>query len=331
MNQVKYSVIVPVFNVEKYIGDCIESILKQSITNFELILVDDASTDNSLDIINRYKNDKRVKIYSNKKNVGVSETRNYGISVSSGEYIIFVDSDDYVSEHLLEKINNYDQDIIYYDYFEVDDVTGEKKRKKTCNDSYNKIKKINISSVSLCACRKKIYEDFDIKFPKNLVHEDDEVSYRLAFHSKNCGYIEEPLYHYRVNRSGSIMSNKTCTMIHDLFIVTKRNIDYFSKIMNYDDFAFFVREICVEKFFDYLIYEICYEKKYKDLIKYKRFVIKTLNNTKINWHKSKYFETKNMILNFFRRSLKYCLFLTLYYAKPFRTIIMNKINHSNIN
>lgn len=98
----KFSVIVPVYNVEKYLKECIESILKQTYENFELIIVNDGSTDSSVDVIKSF-DDKRIRFFDC-TNSGVAVARNFGISKCTGDYFIFVDSDDTINEHLLEKI-----------------------------------------------------------------------------------------------------------------------------------------------------------------------------------------------------------------------------------
>ena len=100
----KVSIIVPVYNTEKYIRKCIESILRQTYRKFELIIIDDGSTDSSLSIINEFL-DERIKIIS-KKNEGVSATRNLGLDVASGEYILFIDSDDWIEQDMLEVLIN---------------------------------------------------------------------------------------------------------------------------------------------------------------------------------------------------------------------------------
>ena len=109
---VKFSIIVPVYNVEKYLEDCLDSILKQTYDDFEVIVVNDGSTDNSQKVIDNYaKRDNRIKAFK-KKNGGVSDARNYGISKAKGEYFIFVDSDDTINDKLLEKL---DKEIKKYD------------------------------------------------------------------------------------------------------------------------------------------------------------------------------------------------------------------------
>lgn len=106
MNNKKVSVIIPIFNSEKFLKKCIESVISQNYENIEILLINDGSTDNSLDICNYYKlHDKRIKII-NKKNTGVSDCRNIGISISTGKYIIFVDSDDYIHPDYIEILVN---------------------------------------------------------------------------------------------------------------------------------------------------------------------------------------------------------------------------------
>ena len=115
------SIIVPVYNVEKYLERCIESILAQTFTDFELILVDDGSCDKSKDICNYYeKKDFRVKVIS-KSQEGVSRARNVGIEYAKGEFILFSDSDDYVEadwcEKLLKSITTFSTDLLFLLYF----------------------------------------------------------------------------------------------------------------------------------------------------------------------------------------------------------------------
>lgn len=108
----KYSVIVPIYNREKSIKKCVDSILRQSEKDFELILVDDGSTDNSLKICKDFeKTDNRI-IVIHKENGGVSSARNAGIDVARGKYVVFVDSDDYVDNNYLEILSSKDADLV---------------------------------------------------------------------------------------------------------------------------------------------------------------------------------------------------------------------------
>lgn len=119
------SVIVPVYNVEKYLRQCIESIKMQTFENWELILVDDGSLDNSGSICDEYaQSDNRIKVV-HKENGGVSTARNFGLAIAAGKYISFIDSDDYIVpkffEIMLEKLLTYKADIVRCGFYEFND------------------------------------------------------------------------------------------------------------------------------------------------------------------------------------------------------------------
>lgn len=122
---IKVSIIIPVYNVEKYIHKCLETIIQQQFNDMEIIVINDGSTDNSLNIINKFaKIDKRI-VVINKENEGVSVARNIGIDVSQGEYVMFIDSDDWIEEGAIEiiytsAIEN-KADIVYFDFYNVVD------------------------------------------------------------------------------------------------------------------------------------------------------------------------------------------------------------------
>lgn len=123
----KVSIIVPVYNVEKYVERCIESIIKQSYKNLEIILIDDGSKDNSGKICDEYaQKDNRIKVI-HKKNGGLSDARNTGLNIADGEYICFIDSDDYIHKDLvkdnLEKLIQQKADMICFNRFVIN---GEK-------------------------------------------------------------------------------------------------------------------------------------------------------------------------------------------------------------
>ena len=113
------SIIVPIFNAEKYINKCIDSLLNQTKKELEIILVNDGSTDNTENIIKNYK-DKRIKYYKN-KNQGIGKSRNFGITKATGKYIMFIDSDDYIEDNacelLFEKAEKDNLDIVICDFY----------------------------------------------------------------------------------------------------------------------------------------------------------------------------------------------------------------------
>lgn len=119
--RMKISVIVPVYNSEKYVGRCVDSIIAQTYQNWELILVDDGSTDNSLSILQEYENhDSRIKVI-HQNNEGPGIARNTGIINAIGDYIVFVDSDDRISEDYFDLLSKKNEDVVFIDVDQVDE------------------------------------------------------------------------------------------------------------------------------------------------------------------------------------------------------------------
>lgn len=179
MKKNKYSIIVPVYNVEKLLNKCIDSILEQTYDNFELILVNDGSTDDSKKIIDSYK-DKRI-IRINQENMGVSDARNKGIKKATGDYLVFIDSDDYVEKDLLSNINKSisDEDVFryqirrIYNNGNISDYHEEEFTKLIGKDAFRKI--VNYHYVEI-ACSYIIKRDYFMKnnfsFVCGKLHED---------------------------------------------------------------------------------------------------------------------------------------------------------------
>ena len=216
MENIKISVIVPVYNVEKYIRQCLESIVNQTYSNLEIIVVNDGSSDNSSKIINEYVKDKRIKII-NTENKGVSFARNLAIKNSTGEYISFVDSDDYIKldayETLIKKLQ--DEDILIFNYGRFENSTGELiKENYVSNDEMQEspkeysylYAKINHS------CWNKLYKadylkKYNFKFLE-ILYEDVFFNLEVIYSTNNIKIINETLYYYRVNRKDSIMGSR---------------------------------------------------------------------------------------------------------------------------
>ncbi|MGL5989248.1 glycosyltransferase [Cetobacterium sp.] len=183
----KISIIVSVYNVEKYLTKCIDSILAQIFTDFELILINDGSSDNCGDILDEYaKKDNRIRVI-HKKNEGCSAARNDGIKVAKGEYIGFVDSDDYINQNMYREMyelmkNNDKFDVIQCGILRIDSVN---------NSNYESIfKKPNyVSSVWSKLLKKSLITQYKIEFPlKSCMGED------LAFTEKYMSVSKEMWY-----------------------------------------------------------------------------------------------------------------------------------------
>lgn len=214
------SIIVPVFNTEKYLEKCIGSILDQSFTGLELILVNDGSTDSSLDICKKYTEiDKRIKII-NKKNGGAAQARNIAIEQSQGEYIAFVDSDDYIHADfikiLLENAKNKNADISACNYF---CVYNEKRIIERANkpaikdfDNIEAVRDLLLenSTLETILCNKlfkrSLFIDNNLRLIEGEIYEDTRLLYKLAYFSKLITFTNRPLYYY-LQRDGSVMNH----------------------------------------------------------------------------------------------------------------------------
>lgn len=217
------SIIVTVFNLEEYISDCLESIRAQDFTDFEVIIINDGSTDRSEKIINNFLEDKRFKIYST-DNRGVSEARNIALDLSLGRYIIFVDGDDIITKNCLStsmsSIGN--NDILVFNYKKLS--TAGLVSNLSYDSNHLRSKSIDTLCIEAIALEPnpwgKFYksEVFDnIKYPEGLLYEDYAVFYKL-FKGRKINFIDDELYIYRI-RNGSIMRSFNKRRIEDKKII----------------------------------------------------------------------------------------------------------------
>ena len=211
----KISVIVPVYNVEAYVGECIDSILKQTYENLEIILVDDGSTDSSGRICDEYaKKDSRVKVY-HKENGGLSDARNYGIEKSSGDFLSFIDGDDWIDKDMYSKMietsikDNSDIVVcgITKDYVgrSVDSHSIDE-----CISGYDALKRMFYGkNLNHSACdkiyKKRVFDN--VRFPKGEIYEDLRTTYKSVINANTVSTIKNCFYHYRM-REGSISKGK---------------------------------------------------------------------------------------------------------------------------
>ncbi|MBQ8534727.1 MAG: glycosyltransferase [Bacilli bacterium] len=233
------SIIVPVYNMEKYIDKCINSIINQTYKNIEIIIVDDGSTDKSSKIIDKYKKiDKRVKVY-HKKNGGLADARNYGLEKATGEYIGFVDSDDYIENNMYKKLYNnlikYKADISVVNYnlvYEKD--FNYKKNFKEISDKLIILNKIETIKLLLDDNKfgnyawNKLYkrELFNnIKYPIGRKMEDLGTTYKIIEKCNRIVYDPIPLYNY-LQRNNSIVNTINLSFFEDTYILTYERFIY---------------------------------------------------------------------------------------------------------
>ena len=205
----KVSIIVPVYNVEKYLDKCLKSLVNQTLKDIEIIIVNDDSPDNSDKIIAKYAHDyNNIKAYK-KKNGGISAARNYGIKKATGEYIAFVDSDDYITYDMYEKMYNKAKggnfDIVVCDLNYVYEDSDKIVRVSSgLNHDTTNIREVMINNYP--AVWNKIFKrklfDIGVEFKKGIWYEDVEFMYRILPYVKSIGVIKEPFNQY-LQRKGS--------------------------------------------------------------------------------------------------------------------------------
>jgi len=231
---IKVSVIVPVYNVEKYIDKCLESLVNQTLEEIEIIVVNDGSSDSSQKIIDKY-----VKKYPNKlksyikENGGQGDARNYGLAKASGEFIGYVDSDDYVELDMFQKMYehacNNKSDVVICG----NNVVDENYDVLSFESAYSYKNKLDIFNNLLMGkmgvwnkiYKKNIIVKNGIKFRTKVWYEDLDFTAKLMFLSPNISFVDEPLYCY-LNRNGSTMNNNNITRNLEILLSFDELIKY---------------------------------------------------------------------------------------------------------
>lgn len=225
MNKIKeVSIIIPVYNIKKYLRQCLDSVINQSFQNTEIIIINDCSTDGSYNIIEEYqKKYPDISVVSLEKNLGLGNARNEGLKIATGKYIVFIDSDDWVKpdyiEILYSNITKYNCDLIIANHYTFDDKTKYLKPFNHPDMFYNFIidsaenKQKILTLRMIWSVWNKIYDrNFllknDIYFKTNKM-EDILFIYETVLKSAGFMFIKDATYYYRINRKDSIMYNKT--------------------------------------------------------------------------------------------------------------------------
>lgn len=216
----KVTIIVPVYNVEKYLNECLDSLICQTIDDFEVICVNDGSTDNSKDILNDYQNSYPfVKVINHENNKGLSAARNTGIMNATGEYILFIDSDDYILVETCEKLYKYaketDSDVVFYNLTFLNDYeNGFIRNEQIKNDypgvysgiglfaMYQKEKCPKVESVRQFL-RRSFVTNNRLYFREGIIHEDILYYFNVCIRANRAVDLNESLYIYR-QRGNSI-------------------------------------------------------------------------------------------------------------------------------
>ena len=218
----KVSVIVPFYNVEKYIEKCLESLVNQTLQDIEIIIVNDGSKDNSKKIVQKYIERYPQKIkYLEKENGGLSDARNYAIPHATGEYVAFLDSDDYVElntyEEMYDIAEKENSDMVECDFIWEYPNKSKEDIGIIYKGKYEAIEKIRVVAWNKLI-KRNILEETKIQFPKGYRYEDVEFTYKLITYLDKISFLKKPCIHY-IQREKSISNtqNERTKEIFDVF------------------------------------------------------------------------------------------------------------------
>lgn len=298
---VKVSVIVPVYNAEKTIEKCLNSLIKQTLDDYEIIVINDGSTDNTKNILDNFKDNEKIKIV-NKNNEGIGKTRNKGITLALGEYITFVDSDDYVDEKMLESYYVFakknDLDLVTSTYNKV--IRGKVIPFPSVKFKIGNVKTSPqiINSIEYGPCAKLYRREMLIKnnilFIENKKYEDMPFVCKALLKSKLVGYLKESYYYYVINNN-----SETTTMDERVFDM----LDILKIIMN--DYK---KEFYLKKEIDFLIIDkttnyMLQQRKQKNKKLRRKFInsgYKFLDDNIKNWKNNKYYKETSLFKRFIK-------------------------------
>jgi len=208
---VKYSIITPCYNSYHLMGKYFDSLENQTYKNFEIIIIDDCSNDDSLNCLYKYKkySNLTITVINNPKNLGPGESRNIGLDHSSGDYILFIDSDDYVEKNMFQTLEKYvnDDSFVVFDYF----INEDKSKQSIMNEQYGIVETKDVlleinTSVWGKVFRKKIIDDNLIRFPDLMRFEDFSFLQEYILKTNEIHYVNEKLYHYVENKKSIVHS-----------------------------------------------------------------------------------------------------------------------------
>lgn len=240
------SIIVPVYNTEKYLDQCIQSVLAQTYTNWELLLVDDGSTDSSGAICDKYaKQDPRLRVF-HKENGGVSSARNLGLDNAKGEWITFVDADDCIERNMLKEMLSQalsdNADYVYCDLlFDYGKYQNYHKAANFAKEHVIMLKNFIRSTWSIiCAALVKveIYQTHKLRFSQDYTYcEDFLFAVKAMFYAHKVAYIPKAYYHYNQLNTASCMQNLTPTQMQHEQAAYMDAIDFFKTQGVYESYA----------------------------------------------------------------------------------------------
>lgn len=239
MQNIKISVVIPVYNVEKYIKECIESVINQTFKDIEIIVANDGSKDNSIKIVEEYLYDKRIKII-NQENGGAASARNIGMKEAKGKYIYFIDSDDFIENNVLEELYKNSEletmDIVFTNFTYYSDKSHKTKKSKFrfpfkdyINKGYYYLYNGEEINVWNRLYKKEFLLKYKFQFIEGIIHEDQDFGFKTTLLADKVKYVENYGYKYRIGREGSVMSSSGKEKNLKAVKILKKEIDNFFK------------------------------------------------------------------------------------------------------
>lgn len=313
---IKVSVIVPVYNVEKYLKKCLDSVVNQTLKDIEIVIVNDGSPDNSELIIDEYTNKYKNILSLKKQNGGLSSARNYGLKHAHGQYVVFLDSDDYIDLNMLKdmyvEVTKRKLDILVCDHYKVyetnDNKTLIKSNLKYSNDD---IKNYIISSpaASLKMFKRNLFDD-DFLFTEGIYYEDLSLMPTFIVKTKKIGFIDKPYYYY-LQRNSSIMHQKEFNKKQlDIFRVLNNIKNIYIKNNIYEDYKKEIEYLYITHLLRTATLRFL---KFGNVEEYLKMINDTMKKEFPNWSKNVYFK---------KSSYKLKLICYLAYNKNYRLLKM---------
>ena len=238
------SIIVPVYNVEAYLDKCLESVVNQSFDNYEVIIINDGSTDKSEEIAQQYTLKYDHVILINQENKGLGGARNTGLKIAQGEYILFVDSDDYIHRDTLMLAYNEamkkQADIVVFGYTIIDELGNIIKTEKGFENAKSTLKE----NRELLMCppvawnkliKKDLFVNSGVQFPDRAWYEDLRTILKLYLHAQSFGFVDKSLYFY-LKRKGSITNALKTDRLIEIVDAVEDLLNYYKEQNAYEQY-----------------------------------------------------------------------------------------------
>ncbi len=305
----KVSIIVPVYNVEKYLSKCLDSLVNQTLKDIEIIIVNDGSPDHSQDIIDKYakRYSKKIRAFQ-KDNGGQASARNLGLTKATGEYILFVDSDDYIEldtcNELYNNAKKLNSDIVLFDYYII--YSKEHNKLMSVIEKVNDVDNINKKEFFLSTpspvnklFRREFLLKHNFRFPEGIIYEDYAEIPTLVLYDPKISYVKKPFYFYIQSEESTTRTPKYKQKFEDIFIAS----DYLYERLKDDKD---LEEELEYRFIGYLLYEGSLNfYKYRRIDNIKR-ISAWINKHYPKWRHNKYYKQKDF---------KYKVLCNLFYLK----------------